>query len=168
MEGKKDLTSLKKNQPLRKKFQSLRKNNFLVFLFILWFSWNLYEIGNSCTMGWDWDGTVTPVYFEVKAERLSRATAQVVSTYPLGITTQKEIIFNRIVSGHFRLKARTCYDSPCLDGNVNRTSEWAESTNPAQSVVNGTPMGWVVYFKPKPASGLKVSQFLNLSQDDEI
>jgi hypothetical protein len=118
-------------------------------------------------MAWDWDGTVSPVYFEVRAERLSRATAQVISTYPLGIGTQKEVVFNRIVSGHFRLKARACYDSPCIDGNSQRTSIWAESTDPAHSVVNGVPMGWAVYFKPLPASGLKVSQFLNLFQDDE-
>lgn len=55
-----------------------------------------------------------------------------------GETTGTQVVISRPRTAHFRAEVRACNDE---------CSEWSKSTDPTRATVDGTPMGWWLWWK---------------------
>jgi len=113
---------------------------------------------NSKTVAWDRpsDWKMGDQY-EVKRILLEAPTIEI----PTAIVSVFQIVVSPIRVGHYDIQVRTKRRDTV--NNIDLYSIWVSSTDPAYAVVDGTPMGWRLYWYLASPGQIIIGQNYNLN-----
>lgn len=81
-----------------------------------------------------WNPVPNADFYEVQLIFIDKNTNLAIKT-----TTTPNFSFQRPKAGHFKIRVRSC--------NSSGKSVWSESSNSTKSKVDGSDMGWIIYWK---------------------